>query len=73
MQCDWSLPSANASPELMELGKAKPLCMDDHHKGGIRHIDANFDYGCANEDVNTLLLEVPHDRIAFGPLSACRE
>jgi len=35
--------AADPSPQLMQLGKAKPLRMLDHHDRRLGHVDANFD------------------------------
>src|SRR6267378_2316932 len=48
---------ADASPELMELGKAKTLGVFDNHHGGIGNVDADFYDGGGDQDLQFVFAE----------------
>src|SRR5512141_2098667 len=47
----------DASAELMELRQAKTICAFDHHYGGVRHVDADFDHGGGDEHIDLAVTE----------------
>ena len=53
--------AADASPELVELGEAEALGAFDHHDGGVGDIDADFDDGGGDQDVELAIAEGVHD------------
>jgi hypothetical protein len=70
--------SANTATELMKLSQAEPIGSVDHNRVSGRNIDTGFDDGGAEQDINTLLMEISHDpfKIAFvhlavGNINSC--
>ena len=52
--------AADASAELVELGEAEAIGVFDDHDGGVGYVDANFDDGGGDEDVELAALEAGH-------------
>ena len=42
--------ASDAPAQLMELGEAELLGVEDDHEGRRRHVDANLDDGCRDEE-----------------------
>ena len=40
----------DAAAQLVQLGESEALGVLDHHDGGVRHVDADFDDGRGNQD-----------------------
>ena len=57
MQYDLRRAAADASAQLVQLGQAEALGVLDHHHGGVRHVDADFDHGGRNQNIQLALLE----------------
>src|SRR5258708_696909 len=57
--------AANASAKLMQLRQAEALGMLDDHYGGVGNIDADFDYGGGDEDLDFIFVEALHDIVFF--------
>ncbi|TSC97621.1 MAG: Uncharacterized protein Greene101449_1149 [Candidatus Peregrinibacteria bacterium Greene1014_49] len=55
------ITAAGAAAELVQLGKSETLGSFDADDRRIGHIDANFNDGGGNEDIETAILECPHD------------
>ena len=45
--------TSDSSAQLMELGEAELLGVEDDHKGRLRHVDADLDDGCGDEEGRT--------------------
>ena len=56
--------AADATTELVELGEAEAVGMFDDHGGGVGDVDADFDDGGGDEDVDEVLAEAFHDVLA---------
>ena len=61
------LPTANPTPELMELGQPEPVCAVDHHHCGVGHVDAHFDHRRGHQNVQLAVPELAHDFVLFLP------
>ncbi len=57
--------AADASAELMELGKAEALGVLDDHYGGVGNIDADFDDSGGDENLDFVFAELLHDFVFF--------
>ena len=49
----------------MELGKAEPFRILNHHNCSVRHIDADFDYSSGDENLDLIPPESLHDLVFF--------
>jgi hypothetical protein len=56
--------AADAAAELVELREAEAVGLFDDHGGGVGDIDADFDDGGGDEDVDEVLAESFHDVLA---------
>ncbi len=52
----------------MQLREAKPFRVLDHHDGGLRNIDADFDHGRRHQHLNFTGSELRHDAIFLAAL-----
>ncbi len=43
--------ASDPAAQLMQLRQAEPLGMFDHHDGGFRHIDADFDHRGGHQEL----------------------
>ena len=59
-------PAADAPAQLVELGEAEVLCLQDHHHGGVRHVHADLDDGRGNQHVDLPGGEVLHHLVLVG-------
>ena len=50
----------------MELGEAEALGVLDDHDAGVRHVDADFDDGRRDEQLDPVRVEVLHDALLLG-------
>lgn len=48
----------DAAPQLVQLGKAEAFGAFNDHNGGFRHIDADFDDRCSDEQARSAGTEV---------------
>ena len=60
------LAAADASAELVELGEAEPVGAVDEHDGGVGDVDADFDDGGGDEDVELGVAEAAHHAVFFA-------
>ena len=58
--------TADAAAELMELREAEALGVIDDHEGGVGDVDADFDHGGGDEDVEVAASELAHGDLFFG-------
>ena len=66
--------ATDASAELMELGEAEALGVFDYHDGGVGDVDADFDDGGGDEDVEFAAFEAGHgDFFVVGGHAAVEE
>ena len=56
--------AADAAAELVELGEAEAVGVLDNHDSGVGDVDADFDDGGGDEDVDEALAEAFHDVLA---------
>ena len=64
----FRLAAPYPSPQLMQLGKAKPLGVFDDHQSGVGYVHAYLDHRGGYENVNLSLPKGLHDAILFGIL-----
>jgi len=57
--------AADASAELVELGKAETLGMFDNHYGGVGDVDADFYDGGCDQNLQFVFAEALHDIVFF--------
>lgn len=57
--------AADASAELVELGKAETFGVLDDHGGGVGDVDADFDHRGGDEDLRFVFAEAFHNSIFF--------
>src|SRR5262249_43498164 len=60
--------AADASAQLVELGKTEALGMLDHHDGRLRHVDTDLDHGGGNQKPRVAGREKLHGAILVGAL-----
>ncbi len=66
--------ATDAAAELMKLGEAETVCMFHHHDGGVGDVDADFDDGGGDEDVEFAAFEAGHgDLFVVGGHAAVEE
>jgi hypothetical protein len=66
--------AADASAELVHLREAEALGVVDDHDGGVGDVDADFDDGGGDEDVDLAALEAGHgDLFVVGAEAAVEE
>src|SRR5918994_2052621 len=51
-------PPAHAAPELVELGDAEAVGVEDHHDGGVGDVDAHLDHRRGHQQVEPALAEL---------------
>jgi len=51
---------------LVELGQSVTLRVEDHHDGGVRDVDPDFDHGRRGQDVDLVVREESHDPLFFS-------
>ena len=61
---------ADPSPELVELGEAETLGVEDEHHVRIRHIDADLDHRRGDEHVDLAMAEFTHHRVLLVAVHA---
>ena len=52
--------SPHPAPQLVQLGDAEPVGVEDHHHRGVGDVDADLDHGGGHEHVETAIAEEPH-------------
>ncbi len=57
--------AADASAKLMKLCEAEAVGMLDDHHGGVRNVDADFDYSGGDQDLDFVAAKLLHDGIFF--------
>ena len=57
--------TADAAAELVELGEAEAIGVEDEDDGGVRDIDADFDDGGGAEGVDGVGAEAFHEVVFF--------
>ena len=61
------VPAApDAAAELVELGDAEPVGVEDHHDGRVRDVDADLDHGGRDEHVELTGPEQVHRHLLLG-------
>ena len=65
--------ASDAPAQLMKLGKAELLGVEDNHEGRLRHVDANLDDGCGDEEGCAPGGEILHDLRLDGRGRASRQ
>ncbi len=63
---------ADPAPELVELGDAEPLGVEEHHRGGVGDVDAHLDHGGRDQDVDLPGGEGAHGRLLLVRRRAAR-
>ena len=63
-------PPPDSPPQLMELRESETLGMLDEHDARVRDVDADFDDGGRDEDVDGVVTERAHRGVAFVRLQA---
>src|SRR5439155_1035233 len=56
-------PAAHPAAQLVQLREAEALGVLDEHHAGVRHVDADFDHGRGDEEVDLARLEAAHDPV----------
>ncbi len=52
--------TADPAAQLVQLGEAEPVGVEDHHAGGVGDVDADLDHGGGDQHVELAALERPH-------------
>src|ERR687897_3758349 len=63
-------PPAHAAPELVELGDAEAVGIEDHHDGGVGDVDAHLDHRRGHQHVEPALAELVHRGVLVGRAQA---
>src|SRR3954453_12171473 len=58
-------PAAHPTAQLMQLGDPETVGVEDHHHGGVRHIDADLDHRGCDQHIELTGAEAVHDSFLF--------
>ena len=58
-------PSADSSPQLVELRESKPFCILDNHDRRVRNVNADFNDSCCDQNIELLRFELAHQFVLF--------
>src|SRR4051812_4619319 len=58
--------TANASPQLVQLRQSELVGTIDDNGVGSRYVDAGFNDGGAEQDIEALLVEIAHGHFKFA-------
>ncbi len=67
------LTATDSAAKLVKLGEAEAVGVLDDHDGGIRDIDADFDDGGSDENLDFVAAELLHDGVFFFGFEAAVE
>ena len=62
--------AAHATAQLVKLREAEAFGMFDDHDRGVGHVDADFDDGGGDEDIDFAALKAAHDDFLFVGIEA---
>ncbi len=65
--------AANATTELVKLGKTEPVSSLDDHDGGVRNIDTDLDDRRGDEHIVPALFELTHGALLVFRLHTAME
>ena len=63
-------PAADAAAQLVQLREAEALGVLDHHDGGFRHVDADFDHRGGDEQLRLAGGKARHGGVLVGAFHA---